>query len=203
MAYTTHRGKRVSYAHKTLLTAYERSRGRTININQGARTIVEQARFYANYLRYGKPLAAKPWGGAPHIKWGRAHHALDVNAPEPVNDLAKFYRWHDIPVSFNVRGESWHMDTLDEAKLKSVAARLGGHTGYKTLKQGSKGPSVVKLKKALYNKGVRNFSGKNSSNRYNPYYGTYTKAAVKRYQQKHGLTPDGVAGQSTWRSLLK
>src|SRR3712207_5983007 len=108
MAYTTHHGKRVSWAHKRMLSAYERKTGRAIYINQGARTLAEQAAFYAHYLRYGRPLAARPWGGAPHIKWGAPNHALDVNAPEPANSLARFYRDHGVPVAFNVPGEPWH-----------------------------------------------------------------------------------------------
>jgi hypothetical protein len=142
MAYTKHRGKRVSPAHKTMLAAYEHQYGRAVHINQGARTLREQAAFYAHYLRYGRPLAARPWGGAPHIKWGKQHHALDINAPEPAHSVAAFYRAHGVPVAFNVRGEAWHMDTLDEKKLIAAANRIAGHR-HESIRFGSHGSLVL------------------------------------------------------------
>lgn len=177
-----------------MLAAYERSHG-TIYVNQGRRTIAEQAAFYAHYLRYGRPLAAKPFLGAPHIKYGKEHHALDIN-DGVVDGVANFYRSQDVPVAFNVPGEPWHMDTLDEAALKRAAARLGG--AEKTLKRGSKGPSVVRLKKLLYDKGYRDFGS-----RYNPLFNAATQAAVKRLQRKHDLRGDGIVGAQTWRLLKK
>jgi hypothetical protein len=198
MANAYHHGKRVSLSHAIILAAYEKKRGRPVYINQGRRTLPEQAAFYAHYLRYGSPLAARPWGGAPHIKWGAEHHALDINA-DVARDVADFYKSLGIPVAFNVQREPWHMDTLDEGKLKAAAARHDQVDP--TLRQGQTGPSVVRLKKLLYTKGVRNFSGLKSSNRYDPYFSQYTKAAVKRFQANNDLTADGVVGASTWRKL--
>ena len=34
-------------------------------------------------------------------------------------------------------------------------------------------------------------------------FGTGTDAAVKAYQKKHGLEPDGIIGQGTWRQIFK
>lgn len=201
--YTTHHGKRVSPAHATMLAAYERETGSAIYINQGARTIPEQAAFYFNYRFRGGPLAAKPWGGAPHIKWGKQNHAMDINAPQPAHGVADFYRRHSVPVAFNVSGEAWHMDTLDEAALIRAAAKLGGDTGDKPLKQGQTGPSVVKLKKLLWDVGLRNFSGRKNSNRYDPFFSKWTAAAVRQFQRQHGLTADGRVGPKTWNALRK
>lgn len=199
MANAYHHGKRVSVSHAVVLAGYEKASGRTIYINQGRRTLREQGAFYATYLRYGRPLAARPYPGAPHIKYGKEHHALDIN-DDVASGVAGYYRGLGIPVAFNVRGEPWHMDTLDEAALKRAAAKLGGSSD-PTLRYKMKGPSVVKLKKLLYSKGVRNFSGSTSSNRYNPYFGEYTKSAVARFQKSNGLSPDGVVGPSTWKKL--
>ena len=49
---------------------------------------------------------------------------------------------------------------------------------------------------------VRNIQSRLSAWGYNPgsvdgIYGAKTEAAVKRFQQKHGLTPDGIAGPAT------
>lgn len=200
MAYTYHHGKRVSKSHATILRAYERKYGHSLYINQGARTIAEQWTFWNHYRRYGSPLAAYPTPAAPHIKWRLAHHALDISAPEPAHSVAAFYRSQGIPVAFNVHSEAWHMDCLDRGKLNAAAKRLGNSL---VLQRGARRPAVVTLKKLLYRKGVRNFSGKHSSNRYDPHFGLYCHLAVQRYQRKHGLKADGVVGPSTWRELRK
>jgi murein L,D-transpeptidase YcbB/YkuD len=202
MAYTTYRGKRVSKEHHAVLSAYERKFG-AVQLNQGARTIAEQWHFWRLYQAGGN-LAAYPTPSAPHIKWRQAHHALDINAGNghgQAQHVAAFYRSLGVTVAFNVRREPWHMDTLNKDALVRAARRVGGGSGLPVLKYKSKGPSVIKLKKLLYNKGVRNFSGQNSSNRYNMFYGKHTVQAVKRFQRRNELSPDGVVGPSTWRKL--
>ena len=203
MAYTTYRGKRVSKPHATLLNAYQRKYGVAVQLNQGARTLAEQWGFWNHYRKYGYPLAAYPTPAAPHIKWGNDNHALDINAGSgrgQAGHVAAFYRSLGVPVVFNVPSEHWHMDTLDAGKLRAAAKRFAGPP---TLKRGAKGKSVVRLKKLLYAKGIRNFSGKRSSNRYIPHFGYYCQQAVKRYQRAHGLAADGIVGPATWRSLEK
>jgi hypothetical protein len=90
-----------------------------VYVNQGRRTLSEQWYFWTHQ----PPLAAYPSGGAPHIKYNLAHHALDISVPV-VNDVAAYYRSLGIPVAFNVRGEGWHMDTLSEAALFAAARKL-------------------------------------------------------------------------------
>jgi hypothetical protein len=197
-----HHGTRVSVAHAAILAAYERKYVR-VRVNEGRRTLAEQAKFYAHYLRYGRPLAAKPYPGAPHIKWGKEHHALDIDSgPQAgrAGHVAEFYRSLGVPVAFNVSGEPWHMDVRDEAKLVKAAKRLGA-VWEPTLRRGQTGQSIVKLKKLLYDKGYRNFSGENSSNRYNPFFSKYTEEAVKRFQRKNNLGADGIVGPGTWTKL--
>lgn len=194
MAYTTHHGKRVSPAHKTMLEAYERAHG-PVYINQGARTLAEQAIFYAHYLRYGRPVAARPWGGAPHIKWGHQHHAMDINAPEPAHSVAAYYRARGVSVAFNVANEPWHMDTLWEAQLLAAARRVGGHE-HVSIRFGSRGPLVAKAKFLMRRWGLTGFD---RSNRFGP----GMRSAVKRLQKKHGLKADGVIGARTWKLLEK
>lgn len=195
MAYTRYHTKRVSQDHYTVLRAYERKAGVPAQVNQGARTIAEQTTFWLNYLRTGWPLAARPWGGAPHIKWGANDHALDINAGNgrgQAQHVAAFYRSLGIPVSFNVPGEPWHMDTLDGRKLAIAAARL---RRYPTLKVGSRGRAVKRLKRLMWAKGLRKFQ------RSTGYFGPGTKRAIKRFQSKHGLKADGIVGPRTWKKL--
>lgn len=64
----------------------------------------------------------------------------------------------------------------------------------RTLHKGDKGEDVKALQDALNALGY----GCGASD---GIYGAKTTAAVKAYQQDHGLTPDGVCGPNTWAAL--
>lgn len=65
----------------------------------------------------------------------------------------------------------------------------------KTLSYGSSGDEVKKLQKALNNAGYSlDVDGE---------FGRKTQNAVKAYQQKNGLSVDGIVGVNTWNSLSK
>jgi len=87
--------------------------------------------------------------------------------------------------------------------VKSRGKTWDKTSGEPTLRQGQTGPSVVTLKKLLYDKGYRNFSGENSSNRYNPFFGQHTAEVVRRFQRDRNMAPDGVVGPNTWTALRK
>ncbi|WP_169156306.1 peptidoglycan-binding protein [Brasilonema bromeliae] len=57
--------------------------------------------------------------------------------------------------------------------------------GSATLRKGSQGQAVAELQRALGNVTVTG------------YYGSFTETAVKNFQQRNGLRPDGVAGSQT------
>src|SRR3954452_19930216 len=65
---------------------------------------------------------------------------------------------------------------------------LSGGAAAATLQMGSRGSAVKQVQRKL---GVPTTG----------YYGTQTKAAVKRFQRSHGLRADGVAGPATLRAL--
>ncbi|AJY75411.1 cell wall hydrolase [Paenibacillus beijingensis] len=64
------------------------------------------------------------------------------------------------------------------------------------MKVGSKGPQVKDLQFRLQTLGFFHVPLTTT-------YGTITKGAVKRFQQHHGLSADGVAGPRTWAKLKK
>ena len=66
---------------------------------------------------------------------------------------------------------------------------------YKTISYGSSGDDVKKLQKAL------NSAGYNLA--VDGIFGTKTQSAVRSYQQKNGLSVDGIVGVNTWNSLSK
>lgn len=65
----------------------------------------------------------------------------------------------------------------------------------KLLRLGSIGPSVQLLQLALNRAGFGDLAQ-------DGIFGTATKSALTRFQQAHGLVPDGIAGNLTHRSLL-
>lgn len=188
----------VSKEWYAVLTAM-RAAGVRFNVNEGHRTMERQWYFWNLYRSGRGNLAAFPSANAPHIRTGRIDHAIDFS-----NDAAVFawLRRAGLGPVRTVRGESWHIE-LSHAKLRwfYLKKRVAGTP---VLKLGSKGGSVVKLKKLLYAKGMRNFSGapsKPNSNRYSLVFGTNTRKAVARFQKAHGLPADGVVGARTWKAL--
>lgn len=197
MANAYFHGKRVSESHKVLLDECER-RGILSAINQGRRTLAEQWGFWNHYQKYGWPKAAYPSPAAPHIKWGREHHALDIN-DGIVDRVAAQYRDWGVPVSFNVGGEPWHMDTLDESRLIRAAHSIKERGGIlATLKPGMRHSDVRALRYKMHDAGYRTYTTTNKR-----FYGLRLKTQVKDFQRKHGLTADGVVGQRTWNVLNK
>lgn len=65
---------------------------------------------------------------------------------------------------------------------------------YVTLRPGNYGTPVERMQEALKEQGY--YSGVTDG-----YYGTGTEAAVKKFQTRHGLSADGVAGPATLRYL--
>lgn len=168
------------------------------NVNEGKRTMARQWYFWRLYRSGRGNVAAYPSPIAPHIRVGRIDHAIDFS-----NDGAVF-AWLSAkglsPVR-TVRGESWHIE-ISAKKLRAYY-KLHGTDDSPVLKIGHKGPSVIKLKKLLYSRGIMNFSGEKNSNRYAPYFGKHTKLAVQRFQKANNLKADGIVGSTTWRALRK
>lgn len=127
---TNFRGVPVSRAHRIVLEAAADA-GVDFVLNDGRRTEAIQR---ARIAQHGLWSPSNPHGAAParqsspHIKYGRANHALDVDMFRPRagghRRLAAFYARHGCPLSFNVPTEGWHEDPTDEAKLLACARRL-------------------------------------------------------------------------------
>jgi N-acetylmuramoyl-L-alanine amidase len=77
----------------------------------------------------------------------------------------------------------------------AVAAGTPAHAAV-VLKQGSSGDYVWDLQYRLKTIGLFN-------QEMTGYFGTQTRQAVVKYQQKYGLQADGIVGPATWKSLRK
>lgn len=117
---------RVSGRWNTVLRAARKDRVR-FRVNSGHRTMREQMRlFRENMIRPGvpkpgHPMTAFPSPFAPHIRVGRADHALDVDMfyGDGVEGLVRWLRAHGAHVTFPVPGEGWHIE-INAADLKRL-----------------------------------------------------------------------------------
>ena len=91
-------------------------------------------------------------------------------------------------------------ETADKAQESGQKAKKTPQTGsgvvtMNTLRSGSRGTQVKVLQWLLNDKGFE--CGKADG-----IFGNQTLSAVRAFQQKHGLSVDGVAGKNTWTKLL-
>ena len=142
--------------------------------------------------------------------WGLA---IDINAPaNPMTDRlvtdmpswmpdlwkSKMFRWGG---DYRGRKDAMHyefMGSPDDARR--LVAEIGGApapvaaTGSRpTLKKGAKGPDVSHLQDRLNAHGAG--VGVDGA------FGPRTDAAVRSFQQAHGLAVDGIVGRNTWAAL--
>ncbi len=155
------------------------------------RPLADQNYFWNLYVSGRGNLAARP--GTSNHGLGLAVDFASQQMRSIVDQIGAKYgwakKWSDAP------SEWWH--------IKWASGVWNGESAFlvPVLKRGSRGRDVLKLKRALYHNGLRNFSGKSSSNRFNPFFGKWTEDAVKRFQKRHGMKADGVVGRKTWEAL--
>jgi hypothetical protein len=125
----------------------------------------------------------------------------------PTSDLAAHARWHEsLSASRERRAAAWRrrrrrfrarsllvaaaVSLLVLSAGVALAASSGGTSSgtSSSLSLGSTGSAVKQLQRKL-------------SVQVTGYYGIDTRRAVKRYQRRHGLTADGVAGPATLSAL--
>ena len=97
--------------------------------------------------------------------------------------------------------EDANLEKLAEGLTQAVMAWAGEKEGtavnMKTLKKRSTGPQVKALQALLIGLGFNcGRCGADGD------FGGATDSALRKYQSRHGLEPDGIAGAKTWGSLL-
>lgn len=151
------------------------------------RTLAEQQYFWELYKSGRGNLAAVP--GTSNHGWGLAVDVATQAQRQTIDRIGEKYgwakKWSDAP------SEWWHLKWR-EGDYPAVKA----HSSDPTLKRGQVGPSVIRAKKLLYDKGLRGFGS-----RFNPYFSRATASAVRRFQLAHDLKGDGVIGAATWKAL--
>lgn len=116
-------GRRVSKPWYLVLSHYRRQGG-DFRLNSGRRTLSEQWRLYRAY-KAGGTLAAYPNPAAPHIRFGRANHALDIDQFVGQTGRSRqpdrFIGWlkrHGVRATRPVPGEPWHVEVPRDQLLR-------------------------------------------------------------------------------------
>lgn len=110
--YRTFDGKKVSGRWYVVLSA-ARKAGVRFTLTSGHRTLAEQWRLYRLWKAGRGNLAAFPSPNAPHIRTGRAAHAIDVNSLD--GGEQRLENWLDtrikgVGADNTVPGEAWHLE---------------------------------------------------------------------------------------------
>jgi hypothetical protein len=148
------------------------------------------------YRSYEEQVQAKAEYGSNAATPGTSNHGLgmavdlDTTAMRAVIDKygAQFgysKSWSD------ASWEWWHI--LYKPGVWNGSSAVSGGGGSVVLQVGSMGPAVVSLQQALDQNGESITADGD--------FGPATRAAVEDFQQKHGLTADGIAGPETLRAL--
>lgn len=160
----------------------QRRFGTSIRVVAGYRTYERQVYFWNLYLSGRGNLAAHP--GTSNHGWGIA---VDLASPQMrriVDQIGAKYgfskAWSDAPT------EWWHV------RFKEGV----WHPAVSVLKRGSRGERVKQLQRRLRQIGFKSVP-------VDGHYGLRTERAVKRFQRKHHLPADGVAGPKTISALRK
>lgn len=110
---------RVSKKWLAVLRAADNA-GVRFTVTSGHRSMRQQARLFRQNMQFvrgrwvpkpGRPLTAFPSPTAPHIRVGRAAHALDVNSLDGGEQRLEW--WLDrqgVNAENTVRGEAWHLE---------------------------------------------------------------------------------------------
>lgn len=145
------------------------------------------------YRSLSRQVLAKRTYGSNAAVPGTSNHGRGINVDlmnrrqrwvmDQIGHLYGFSkRWSD------AAWEWWHI-TFKPGVWK-------GHTKFKVLRHGSRGPRVKTIQKALRRRGFH-------SVKINSYFGDATRSAVRRFQKAHHLHADGVVGPKTWRALTR
>ena len=193
----------VSFALNRVYTEFYRSRGYDFDITSS--TAYDQAfvngrsyfenisrivdELFNDYLRrpgFVEPLAAKFCNGTTVTceglsQWGSQNLAQQGYSSTQI--LRSYYG---------------NVEIVNNAPIRGIASSYPGTP----LRRGSSGPNVVVVQVEL-NRISQNYPAIPKLASVDGIYGSRTEAAVRRFQEIFGLTPDGIVGKATWYALVR
>ena len=193
----------VSFALNRVYTEFYRSRGYDFDITNS--TAYDQAfvngrsyfenisrlvdELFNDYLRrpgFVEPLAAKFCNGTTVTceglsQWGSQNLAQQGYSTTQI-----------------IRSYYGNVEIVNNAPIRGNASSYPGTP----LRRGSSGPNVVVVQVEL-NRISQNYPAIPKLASVDGIYGSRTEAAVRRFQEIFGLTPDGIVGKATWYALVR
>ncbi len=97
-----------------------------------------------------------------------------------------------------IRNYYGNVETVLNAPIRGITSSYPGTP----LRAGSTGPSVVVVQTSL-NRISQNYPAIPKIPAVDGIYGSRTEAAVRKFQQVFGLTPDGIVGPATWYQIVR
>ena len=193
----------ISFALNRVYTEFYRSRGYDFDITNSTaydQAFVNGRSFFDNisrlvdelltsYLRrpgFVEPLAAKFCNGTTVTcdglsQWGSQNLARQgYTAPEI---LTSYYG---------------NVEIVPNAPTRSPSPSYPGTP----LRRGSQGPDVTVIQAAL-NRIAQNYPAIPRLDSMDGIFGSRTEAAVQRFQEIFGLSPDGIVGPATWNAIVR
>ncbi len=193
----------VSFALNRIYTEFYRSRGYDFDITNN--TAYDQAfvngrsyfdnvsrivdQLFNDYLRrpgFVEPLAAKFCNGTTVTceglsQWGSQN--LAQQGYDATQILRSYYG---------------NVEIVNNAPIQGITSSYPGTP----LRRGTSGPSVVTVQVEL-NRIAQNYPAIPKLANVDGIYGSRTEAAVRKFQEIFGLTPDGIVGKATWYELVR
>ena len=158
---------------------------------------------------YNEVKAISPYGSTRGIKVGKWHEIVNTNAlcvylETDFHDNKTIAKW--IVENTAAIGEAICKGVCETYGVKyvtsdSVKAKKTCTVNLPVLRKGSTGEAVKTLQRLLRQLQYVNMDGKTLLI-VDGSFGSNTEAAVKRYQQKHLNSVDGIVGIKTWNKLL-
>jgi len=193
----------VSFALNRVYTEFYRSRGYDFDITSS--TAIDQAfvngrsyfeniskivdELFNDYMRrpgFLEPLASKFCNGTTVTceglsQWGSQNLAQQGYTSTQI--LRSYYG---------------NIEIVNNAPIRGISSSYPGAP----LRRGSSGPNVVVVQVEL-NRISQNYPAIPKLATVDGIYGSRTEAAVRRFQEIFGLTPDGIVGKATWYALVR
>lgn len=194
----------ISFALNRVYTEYYRSRGYDFEITNS--TAYDQAfvngrntfenidalvdDIFNNYIRrqgFVEPLAAKFCNGTTVTCEGLSQWGSQNLAEQGYNSIQILQSYYGN-----------NIEVVTEAPIQGVTQSYPGTP----LRRGSSGPNVVVIQASL-NRIAQNYPAIPKISPVDGLFGAQTEAAVRRFQEIFGLTPDGIVGSATWYELVR
>ena len=150
------------------------------------------------YRSYARQVLAKKIYGSNAATPGFSNHGWGIN----VDLMNRQQRWavDKIGAKYGF-AKRWSDASWEWWHITNKSGVWNGRERWPVLRYGRSGPKVRYLQYLLVRKGYKKVPHKGKKGR--GFFGKTTKAALKDFQRRRGLSADGICGPSSWRALRR